>query len=236
MVKQTRLPLINLNFARTRLGIPEAFVSNRGRGRGEGTAGLLSHLSSPYARGFPLMACGNERTLGTVMSLHDLQPQAAAFSVQPLSFLRWSCCAWTHRGAVCRGTAPSVHCSCRRNDRLGDNGNQNGHSVPARYAWRLKVHGNQLRFKPCKHPGGGHFTHFPSFVIYLVNFQSASSLLSRPGEFMLLKVSLTGSFSLLASLAALQLKVKALGFVRRVPATLRPPFPGQPTSLVPSQA
>lgn len=34
---------------------------------------------------------------------------------------------------------------------------------------------------------------------------------------MLLKVGLTGSFSPLASLAALQLKVKALGFVRRVP-------------------
>lgn len=72
-VKQTRQPPgdADLNFARTRLGIPEAFVRNRQRGRGEAAVGLLSHLSSPHAQAFPLMACGNELTLV------DLQPQTA---------------------------------------------------------------------------------------------------------------------------------------------------------------
>lgn len=92
-----------------------------------------------------------------------------------------------------------------------------------------------LPFKPCEHPG----LHSLSLICYIVS-QISITVCSRPGEFMLLRLvkhALTGSFSLLTSLAGLQLKVKALAFVRRVPATLRPPFPGQPTSLVPpSQA
>lgn len=102
----------------------------------------------------------------------------------------------------------------------------------------LKFTGTSFGLNPANIQGvGGEALHPLSIICYIFSQFSISvfsAVTSRPGEFMLLKVSLTGSFSLLASLAALQLKVKALGFVRRVPATLRPPFPGQPTSLVPS--
>lgn len=102
----------------------------------------------------------------------------------------------------------------------------------------LKFTGTSFGLNPANIRGGG--LHPLSIICYIFSQFSVSvfsAVTSRPCEFMLLKVGLTGSFSLLASLAALQFKVKALGFVRQVPVTLCPPFPGQPTSLVPpSQA
>lgn len=61
-------------------------------------------------------------------------------------------------------------------------------------------------FKLCEHPRQERNSHFPQFVMLLTKFQSPSFQLSRQGQFVLLKLlkhGLTGSYSLLASLASL---------------------------------